>query len=114
MTRARLALGRAGEDLAAAWYEARGYDIVARNWRVREGELDIVARRGSLLVFCEVKARRTTSYGLPAEAVTPDKQARVRRLAAIYLRRDGCRVRELRFDVAAVLAGELTMITAAF
>ena len=114
MTRSRLALGAAGEELAAAWYRDHGYDVVTRNSRVTEGELDIVARRGDTLVICEVKARRTDAYGTPAAAVTPDKQARIRRLAAIYLRTEGVRAGALRFDVAAVLAGELTMIEQAF
>jgi putative endonuclease len=82
--KSRRAFGRAGEDLAAAWYEAQGYEVLARNWSCREGELDIVARRGCLYVFCEVKARRSEAFGLPAEAVGPLKQARLRRLAALW------------------------------
>lgn len=58
MTRARRALGSAGEDLAAAEYERRGYEVLARNWRCREGELDLVLRSGATVVFCEVKAGR--------------------------------------------------------
>ncbi len=114
LTRSRLALGAAGEELAAAWYRDHGYEVVARNWRVREGELDIVARRRGVLVFCEVKTRRTDAYGSPASAVTADKQARIRRLASIYLRSVRVRPRRLRFDVAAVLSGRLTMIEGAF
>lgn len=114
MTRARLDLGAAGEEMAAEWYRSNGYEVVARNWRVKEGELDIVARRGSILVFCEVKTRRTDRYGTPAAAVTPEKQARLRRLSAIYLRQEGVRAGRLRFDVAAILAGDLRMIEAAF
>ena len=80
----RKALGKAGEDLAATWYEARGYEVLARNWSCRDGELDIVLRHGRLHVFCEVKARSSSAFGLPAEAVGPLKQARVRRLAALW------------------------------
>ena len=65
------ALGKTGEDAAAAWYEAHGYEVVARNWSCRQGELDIVARLGRLHVFCEVKARSSEAFGLPAEAVGP-------------------------------------------
>ncbi len=79
-----LAVGRSGEDLAASWYESQGYEVVARNWRCREGELDIVARRARLVVFCEVKARTSEVFGLPAEAVGPVKQAKLRRLAALW------------------------------
>ena len=60
---ARRALGIAGEDAAAAWYEANGYEVVARNWRCREGELDLVVRRNRTIVFCEVKTRTPTRSG---------------------------------------------------
>ena len=120
------ALARAGEDLAAAWYLANGYEVLGRNWSCREGELDIIARRGRLHVFCEVKARTTGAFGLPAEAVVPDKQARLRRLAARWLAtersaagaRNGPHAGQLggpvRFDVACVLAGRLEVIEGAF
>ena len=105
------ALGKTGEDAAAAWYESRGYEIVARNWSCREGELDIVARRGRLVVFCEVKARSSGAFGLPVEAVGALKQARVRRLAALWFAEQaaGCgsgagarRGGPVRFDVVSV------------
>ena len=92
--------------------------MVDRNWRCREGELDIVAVRGATLVFCEVKARSGTVFGVPAEAVGRTKQARIRRLAARWLaeNRDrlGRRSWTVRFDVASVLAGELDVIEGAF
>ncbi|MDP8953555.1 MAG: YraN family protein, partial [Actinomycetota bacterium] len=103
MTRARQALGAAGEDLAAAWYESRGYEVLARNWRCRDGELDLVLRRGPTIVFCEVKARSSLAFGSPLEAVTPRKCRRIRRLAAAWLDQAGRGAPELRFDVAAVL-----------
>jgi putative endonuclease len=121
-SRRRRQLGRAGEELAAAWYEAHGYEVVARNWRCREGELDVVARRGRLHVFCEVKARSSDRFGLPAEAVGPQKQARLRRLAACWFAqvqgpgtavRPGARGGSVRFDVACVLAGTLEVIEGA-
>lgn len=80
------ALGRRGEDLAAKWYEAAGYEVVERNWRSPfGGELDLVCRRGGLLVVCEVKARQTVRYGSPLEAVDARKRRRLRRLASQYL-----------------------------
>ncbi len=113
----RRALGRAGEDLAAAWYEAQGYEVVARNWRCREGELDVVARRGRLHIFCEVKSRSSDAFGVPAEAVGPAKRARLRRLAALWFAgqpagRDSAAGRggPVRFDVACVLGGVLHVI----
>jgi putative endonuclease len=98
----RAELGRAGEALAAARLEAAGLRIVARNWRCREGEVDLVAAGEGLLVFCEVKTRRGNGYGSPAAAVTPAKQARLRRLAAAYLAAAGVPASRVRFDVVAV------------
>jgi len=111
-------LGARGEQLAADWYVAHGYQVVARNWRCREGELDLVllAPDGDL-VFCEVKTRSSDRFGVPAEAVTPAKQRRLRLLAARYLAAAG-RVspagRGIRFDVAAVMGGRVEVIEAAF
>jgi putative endonuclease len=114
---ARRRLGDAGEALVARWYESRGFVVVDRNWRCREGELDLVcaasSRSGpSMLVFCEVKTRRTTAFGSPLEAVTIAKQRRIRVLARRWLEEQGSarpegrgvRSPRLRFDVAAVLA----------
>jgi putative endonuclease len=99
----RRTLGRDGEGAAAGWYRARGYEIVDRNWRCREGEIDIVAARGTLLVFCEVKTRSSAAFGAPIEAVTPAKARRLRVLAARWLAAHDRRG-ELRFDVASVMA----------
>jgi putative endonuclease len=98
----RLELGRAGEALAAARLEAAGLRIVDRNWRCRDGEVDLVAAGPGLLVFCEVKTRRGNGYGSPAAAVTPAKQARLRRLAAAYLAAGAVPACSVRFDVVAV------------
>ena len=98
------ALGRWGEDLAVRHLEAEGMQVLARNWRCREGELDVVARDAGRLVFVEVKTRSSVLFGQPAEAVTPRKAARMRVLAQRFLQE----VRppyagELRFDVVSVL-----------
>jgi putative endonuclease len=112
----RRARGRAGEELAVAWYEAHGYEVVARNWRCREGELDVVARRGRLHVFCEVKSRSSAAFGVPAEAVGAAKRARLRRLAALWFaglpagRPGARRGGPVRFDVACVLGEVLEVI----
>jgi putative endonuclease len=101
----RRALGDAGEDLVANWYAETGYRVLDRNWRCREGELDVIVARGSVLVFCEVKTRRSTAFGSPAEAVTITKQRRIRTLAMRWLdEHPEARARTLRFDVASVLA----------
>lgn len=106
--------GRWGEDVAATWYLRRGYDVLARNWRCAEGELDLVVRRGRTVVICEVKARRTDAYGPAAAAVGPVKQRRLRRLAAAWLSSSGLRGVEVRFDVVAITGDQLDVVTDAF
>lgn len=101
MTDRRRTLGNLGEDAVARWYAARGYDVVDRNWRVREGELDLVLRLGRTIVFCEVKTRRSDAFGTPFDAVTHAKQQRLRTLALRWLAEHGPRG-PMRFDVAAV------------
>ena len=101
-------LGRYGEQLAAAYLVDAGLAILARNWRCREGELDIVAADGEILVFCEVKTRSSTAFGDPAEAVGHAKSARIRRLAVLWLDEvrgagDSAFWPEVRFDVVSVL-----------
>ena len=91
MANTRRALGEQGEELAAAYLIKLGYDIVARNWRTRSGELDIVARDGDWLVFVEVRARRigrdaaSPMLGRPEESVTPRKQLQLVAMADAYL-----------------------------
>jgi putative endonuclease len=110
----RQRLGAAGEDRAAAWYREAGYEVVARNWRCRDGELDLVVRNQRTVVFCEVKTRSSDRFGVPAEAVTPAKQRRIRALAAHFLREHQLSAANLRFDVAAVLGGQIEVVEAAF
>ena len=115
MTAARKALGAFGEDKAAAWYERNGYRVVARNWRCRDGELDIVARRGSTVVFCEVKTPRLGRLRRARRGGHARRSsASCARLAVLWLRATGARAGELRFDVASVLGGKLEIIEAAF
>ena len=102
MTRARQITGTLGEQAAANKLAEAGYRILHRNYRVRGGELDIVAEHQGALVFCEVKTRTTATYGLPEEAVTATKRRRLRRLALEYLQREGRRADILRFDVISV------------
>ena len=98
----RRAVGTAGEDAVAVWYGESGYSVIDRNWRVRGGEIDVIARRDATLVFCEVKTRRGNGFGTPAEAVTFRKQTRLRRLAVQWLGEHHERADTLRFDVASV------------
>ncbi|MEW5761753.1 MAG: ribonuclease HII [Bacillota bacterium] len=98
----RRCTGQVGEEAAAAYLEARGYTILCRNFRCREGELDLVALDGDILVFAEVKARRSLAFGLPEESVGPRKQARLRRLAKLFLAENRVPAAGFRFDVLAV------------
>ena len=102
MSDARVALGKTGEDLACAELERRGYEIIARRYRERSGEIDIVARDGETMVFVEVKARDSREFGDAAEAVTPWKQRRIARLAAEYIARHHLVDRPCRFDVVSI------------
>ena len=100
---AKDALGRYGEDLAARHLEADGFALLARNWRCDIGEVDILARDGSVLVVCEVKTRRSLRHGTPFEAVTQRKLHRLERLGMRWLSQAGVRPSSLRVDVVSVL-----------
>jgi putative endonuclease len=106
MTNERQAVGAYGERVAEKHLTAQGLVVLARNWRCAAGEVDLILRDGPDVVFCEVKTRRTTTYGTPAEAIGPAKVARLRRLAMNWLAQTGLHPRELRFDVVAVLPQE--------
>lgn len=114
--RSRKALGDYGESLVVTHYEALGFEIVARNWRVRAGEIDIVARRDGVVVFCEVKTRSSDRFGTGAEAVTVVKQQRIRRVAAEFLASADVsgRAGAIRFDVAVVTGQNVELIEQAF
>ena len=96
-------LGVHGERIAAAYLTDAGLRLLDRNWRCREGELDIVARHEDALVFCEVKTRRGVGFGHPVEAVTRTKQQRLRTLAHRWLAAHDEHAPDLRFDVIGVL-----------
>ena len=102
MTLQRQELGKTGEDLAAEELERRGYAILARRYRTRHGEIDIVARDGETTVFVEVKVRGTAECGTAAEAVTPQKQRRLASMAVDFLARKRLMDRPCRFDVVAI------------
>lgn len=99
---ARKKLGAWGEQMAAHHLEAKGYEIVARNWRCRRGEIDLIAQAGALIVFVEVKTRRGRALGLPEEGLTPYKSRRLIELAQRYLIEQKLEDVEWRLDLVAV------------
>lgn len=111
-------LARAGEAAAAAWLQDAGLAILERNFRCAIGEVDLVASEGRALVFVEVKTRKGTAFGRPSEAVSPAKQARLRRLAAWYLAEKRPPHQDVRFDVVEVIgrpgAFRITHLRSAF
>lgn len=101
--RAKDAVGRYGEQVAARHLQQAGLTILERNWRCSEGELDILATDGAVLVVCEVKTRSTAAFGDPCEAVNWRKARRIRHLAARWLAENEDAWVEVRFDVVSVL-----------
>jgi putative endonuclease len=99
----RQTFGRYGEDRAAVYLEDRGYEILERNWRSRNGEIDLVAKDNGQIVFVEVKTRNGSGYGHPFEAITPDKISRMRRLAADWCLAKQVSGLKIRLDAISVL-----------
>ncbi len=100
--RASDALGRYGEDVAARYLHEQGLVVLGRNWRCREGEIDIIAREDDVLVVCEVKTRSGHRHGSPVEAVTGRKADRLRIAATRWMQAHQAHPRAVRFDVIAV------------
>lgn len=96
-------LGKLGEDIATVYLKDLGYEILIRNWRFNRVELDIVARIDSTLIFCEVKTRRSTSYGNPSDAITPLKLQHIRTAALHWLSNNPSRHQGIRFDAISVI-----------
>lgn len=99
-----LELGKQGEDLACAWYESRGYRIMARNWRLKKLECDLIVADAQFVVFAEVKTRSSITFGEPQIFVTYEKQLNLMRLANYYMQTHKI-AKEARFDIVSVVAG---------
>ena len=114
----RMARARWAEDLVASFYQRNGFEIVARNWHCREGELDIVATShsdtGLTIVVIEVKARATNNFGTPFESVTLAKQKKLRITTTKFLAANPQLHGEIKFDVAAVLGTKIEVLQNAF
>lgn len=102
MVDARKTFGFAEESRAAEYLCSLGYKILARQYRSRIGEIDLVAREGDEIVFVEVKARRTNDFGYPEESVTESKIQKILRMGEYYLRENNCTDAEFRIDVIAI------------
>jgi putative endonuclease len=98
-----LDLGRHGEDAAAGYLKKLKYKILVRNFRVKSGEIDIIARDGNCLVFVEVKTRTSDSFAQPIESVGFHKQQKLRRLADRYLATHAFQECDVRFDVISII-----------
>lgn len=114
MPTGRQRVGAAGETAAVGHYQSLGYVVLARNFRCRAGEIDIIVGRAGEVVFSEVKTRTQGAFGSGAEAVTWQKRQRIRRVAATWLQSQGARPRRVRFDVVEVGPGGVTVIAGAF
>jgi len=108
--KATIEIGATGEDRAVDHLVRNGLRIVERNYRCKVGELDVVARDGNLLVFVEVRSRRSAEYGCALEAVSWHKRRKVTRVAMAYLAARKPRFAEARFDVVAITGNELVHI----
>ena len=101
----RVALGKWGESLAAAYYQKNGYVLLARNFRCAHGELDLICSRKNTLYIIEVKTRQSSTFGYPEEAVTEKKFKRMQRCAAAYRETSNRVYSEMVFHVCAVYRG---------
>lgn len=99
----REVLWRGSEEAAWKAYRRRGYRLVARNWKCRLGELDLIVARGGVVAFCEVKSRASPRLGGPHDSVTPAKQRKVRALAEAFIGTRPVGKARYRFDVASVM-----------
>jgi len=106
MTLKKKELGATGENMAVRYLKNLGYQILERNYRIRLGEIDIIAEHGRDLVFIEVKTRSGGLYGSPFDSVTTPKQKQLAKVALEYMSRHNCADRPARFDVVGVLMGE--------
>ena len=108
------ALGQAGESVVVRHLEESGAIIIDRNWRVKTGEIDIVAFINNTFIFVEVKTRTSTAFGTPFDAITPDKAFRLQRLALAWLATHQAWGRDYRIDCAGVLATSSDIESASF
>lgn len=102
MSKDNFSSGQAGEAQASVFLQSQGYQIILRNFKARGAEIDIIARDKDFICFIEVKSRSSQRFGLPQEAITPDKQRKISRAALIFLKENDLLEKPCRFDVVAI------------
>lgn len=107
-------VGAIGETMAQKFLKKKGYKIVEKNFNTPLGEIDIIARIKDLIVFVEVKDRSTKKFGLPREAVTPNKQQKIKTVALLWLKKNNLFESKVRFDVVEIIGEIVNHIENAF
>lgn len=106
-----LDIGRQGEEIAFGFLNAQGYEILARNYKTKLGEIDIIARENGVYCFVEVKFRNSSRFGLPQEAVSKSKQRQIIRAAMLFLKENLLFEQKMRFDVVSIMhSGNLPQV----
>lgn len=98
--------GKKGEETAVKFLEGKGYEIVARNYRVKRQEIDIVAKEKDTYIFVEVKSRSSSDFGFPEDFVSPQQEGRIRNAAIHFLTEQNIEAKDIRFDVVSILVHE--------
>ncbi len=98
--------GKEGEEIAAKYLEGKGYQILARNYRIKRQEIDIIAQEKESYVFVEVKSRSSSDFGFPEDFLTPQQEGRIRNAATYYLSEQNINAKDIRFDIISILVSE--------
>lgn len=114
MTSQNFNVGMEGEEKAVLFLQSKGYAILERNYKTKFGEIDIIAQETDTIVFVEVKARNTCSFGTPEEQISWNKQQRIMKIALTYLKKNHLENRPVRFDVVSISPDKIELIKNAF
>jgi|YelNatPaOPRAMG01_1025707.scaffolds.fasta_scaffold00411_4 putative endonuclease len=114
LARSRQKEGKKGEEIAQNFFSERGYKIIARNYRTRYGEIDLICSKGNLLVFVEVRRRNRKGFGEPQESLSGKKIEKIKRTAEYFLAERGINDKEIRFDLFCIAGEKLELIPNAF
>jgi putative endonuclease len=106
VSKQNLYLGKSGEELAVGFLRDKGYRIIARNYKTKLGEIDIIARQKDTVCFIEVKTRHSDRFGFPQEAILKTKQRQISKVALAFLKSNNLLDKSARFDVVSVIFAE--------